>query len=112
MSQVNIYKGHKQLCYIKNLKINGEKLISIETEFEIVNKSDEFYYNRLGVLMDISGNVVLNPEDADGYLRYLAEQYPNQVKDIKCSCVDSKQLTYSRTISRKELKILKKTNKK
>lgn len=112
MSQINIYSGHKQLCYVKNLKIDGEKIASIETGFKIVNKSDEFYYNRLGVLMDISGNVVLTPEDADGYLRYLAERYPSEVKDVKCSCADPKQLTYSRTISRKALKTLTKNNKK
>lgn len=111
MKQVNIYSGYKQLCYIKNLKLNNGKLVLIETGFEIINKPEEFFYNRLGVLMDITGNIALTPEDASDYLKYMVEQNPNS-KDIKCSCVNPDRLTYSRTISKKDLKTLRKSQQK
>lgn len=112
MGRKNIYKGFKQNCYIKNLQIKDGTVL-LETDYRIANRESEFYYNALGVLLDINGAVMLTPDEADGYLRDLAERNPKvNIETLSCSCVNPQNLAYSKTITRRELRQLKRDAKK
>lgn len=111
MRHKNIYKGFKQNCYIKNLQVK-DGVVLLETDYKIANKESEFYYNMLGVLSDVNGAVMLTPDDADGYLRYLADKNPDMdFENVSCPCVNPRELVYSKTITRKQLKQLKRDAK-
>lgn len=102
-----IYKGYKEVCYVKNLAIT-ENIVEVQAGYKTLPTPSYFYKNFLGVVIELeTGYPQVNQTEAWENVEQRAKINPTNANNITCSFLDSEKLKPVKEVSRKEFKKLR-----